>query len=472
MLFRRVYHDRLAQAAYLVACQSSREALIVDPLRDPAPYLEAARQEGVRITMVAETHIHADFVSGAPALADAAGAQLLLSGEGSGVAGYDRGAFPRARWLGDGERLSLGEVQLDVLHLPGHTPEHLAFVVTDSATSDAPIGLLSGDFLFVGDVGRPDLLERAAGLTGTMTAAAHQLFASLRRIEFLPDFVQLWPGHGAGSACGKALGAMPQSTLGYERLSNWALAPQNETEFVSRVLAGQPEPPAYFARMKRMNAAGVPPLPPRREPSGAELNEALEGGALAVDVRPASEFAAGHLQGSVNVPLGKSFLTWAGSVLPVDRDLVLVATTPARTSAEAAAHELLLIGLDRVLGVLAPERLSTLSARPLAALPSVPAAVLGTEAGEARTVLDVRTQSEWAAGHIPGALHIPLAELTARLDEIRDRAGEPIAVHCQGGSRSAVAASVLQGAGFRDVSNVEGGYAAWARAGNRPATGS
>ena len=469
MLFRRIYNDRLAQAAYLVACQRTREAIVIDPLRDPAPYLDAARQEGVRIAMVAETHVHADFLSGAAALAQAAGAELLLSGEGTGVAGYDRAAFPGARWLRDGERVTLGQVQLDVLHVPGHTPEHIAFLVTDSAASDAPMGLLSGDFLFVGDVGRPDLLERAAGMTGTMDAAAHQLFASLTRVALLPDFVQIWPGHGAGSACGKALGAMPQSTLGYERLANWAFNSSNETDFAARVLAGQPEPPAYFARMKRMNAAGVPPLPQRRQRSDANLRAAIDSGALAVDVRPVSQFAAGHLKGSINVPLEKSFLTWAGSVVPADRDVVLVAEAPLRAAAAAAVGELQLIGLDRVLGALVSAALSALSTEPLVTLASVAAAELGGAAAGARTVLDVRTRSEWQEGHIPGARHIPLAELTSRLEELRDSG--PIAVHCQSGSRSAVAASVLEAAGFENVSNVAGGYAAWARAAHQPATG-
>lgn len=470
MLFRRIYNDRLAQAAYLIACQSSGEAIIIDPLRDPAPYLAAAFQEGVRITMVAETHVHADFVSGAAALASATGAELLLSGEGTGVAGYHRAAFPHARWLRDGDRIVLGQVRLDVMHTPGHTPEHIAFVVTDLATSEAPVGLLSGDFLFVSDVGRPDLLERAAGISGTMKESAHQLHASLRKLDAFPDYVQLWPGHGAGSACGKSLGAVPQSTLGYERLTNWALRPQHEADFTVRVLAGQPEPPAYFARMKRINAVGAPPLQRHIEHTDAGLRAALRNGALAIDVRPPEAFAAGHVAGSLNVPLGKSFLTWAGSVIPIDRDLVLVAAPDARDAAIAAARELPFIGFDRVLGVLAPVSLAELGIA-VSTLSVVPATSLSARADDDHLVLDVRNRSEWSDGHIPGAVHIPLAELATRVEELRDHARRPIAVHCQGGSRSAVAASVLQAAGFSDVANVEGGYAAWVRAGNRPVTG-
>ena len=469
MLLRRIYHDRLAQAGYLIACQATKEAIVVDPLRDPAPYIDAARQDGLQITHVTETHIHADFLSGAAALARVTGAELLLSGEGRGVAGYDPPAYPGARWLCDGDQLQVGRVRLDVMHVPGHTPEHIAFVVTDTATGEAPMGIVSGDFLFVGDVGRPDLLEKAAGMQGTMADSARQLFASLQRLATLPDYLQVWPGHGAGSACGKSLGAVPQSTLGYERRTNWALGVTNESDFVAQVLAGQPEPPAYFARMKKLNATGVPPLSSPREVPEAELRRGLETGGLAVDVRPPAEFAAGHLAGSINVPLGNSFLTWAGSVIPADRDVVLVASPAIRTDARMAMQQLQLIGISRVLGVLAPERLSAVATAPLQTLPTVDARSLGAGATSGVTVLDVRNRSEWDEGHIPGARHVPLPELTARLDELRD-AG-PIAVHCQGGSRSAVAASVLAAAGIHDVTNVEGGYSAWVLAGNTPATG-
>ena len=470
MLFRRIQHDRLAQSGYLVACQATGEAIVVDPLRDPAPYLEIARQEGVTIAAVTETHIHADFLSGSAALASAANARLLLSGEGEGPADYVRSAFPGAEWLRDGDQLRFGKVTLDVLHVPGHTPEHLAFLVTDGAVDDAPMGLLSGDFLFVGDVGRPDLLERAAGHQGTMQSSARRLHASLRRLAPLPDYLQLWPGHGAGSACGKSLGAVPQSTLGYERRTNWALAPLGEDEFVDRVLAGQPEPPPYFARMKRLNARGVPPM----RTDGARATEhalraAVSSGALEIDVRPSSEFAAGHHRGALSVPLSSSFLGWAGSVIPSDRDIVISASLAQRHAAEQTVRELALIGIDRVLGVLAVDRPEAGSDGALSALSSVSAGAIGSEAPRGVTLLDVRNRSEWEEGHIPGARLLPLPELTSRLDELREVG--PIVVHCQGGSRSAVAASVLRAAGITDVTNVEGGFTAWLRAGHTPRTG-
>jgi hydroxyacylglutathione hydrolase len=463
MLFRRLYHDQLAQASYLIACQSSNEAIVIDPLRDPAPYLEAARMEGVRITLVTETHVHADFLSGAAELARTTGAELLLSGEGASAASYRRDGIPTSRWLHDGDQLRVGKVRLDVMHVPGHTPEHLAFLVTDEATSAVPAGLLSGDFIFVGDVGRPDLLERAAGMRGTMESSARELYASLQRVRTLPDFIQLWPGHGAGSACGKALGAVPQSTLGYELRANWAFGMCDVEEFVARVLAGQPEPPAYFARMKRANAAGVPPRVAPRPLGATELAEALRRGAQLVDLRPFEEFAAGHSPNALNIPLGKSFLGWAGSVLPADRDLVLLASATDRPAAAGAARDLSLIGIDRVLGVLTPSEAGTDMS---ATVPTIDAGSFGARAPRNATVLDVRDRSEWEEGHVPGARHIPLTELGARLEELRG--GGPVLVHCQGGARSAVAASVLIAAGFSDVSNVAGGYAAWERAGHIP----
>ena len=243
MFFRRFYDDQLAQASYLVGCQATGQALVVDPNRHIEPYLRAAEAEGLRVTHVSETHIHADFVSGARELARRAGATLLLSDTGGADWRYRYAAEDGATLLADGDRFLVGRVEVKALHTPGHTPEHLTFLVTDTTVAGEPMGALTGDFIFVGDVGRPDLLERAARVAGTMETSARQLFQSLQRFAALPDYVQLWPGHGAGSACGKSLGAVPQSTLGYEKRFNWAFAVEDEDEFVRAVLAGQPDPP-------------------------------------------------------------------------------------------------------------------------------------------------------------------------------------------------------------------------------------
>ncbi len=251
MLLKRFYDDHLAQASYLIGCQATGEALVVDPHRDAEMYIAGAAREGVRITHVTETHIHADYASGSRELAARTGAQLYLSDEGGEDWRYGFADEDGAVLLRDDDEIAVGNIRVRALHTPGHTPEHLSFLVTDGAATDEPMGLLSGDFIFVGDVGRPDLLEKAAGVAGTMETGARQLFRSLRRAAELPAHLQLWPGHGAGSACGKALGAVPTSTLGYERLVSWAFQYDDEDAFVAAVLDEQPEPPRYFATMKR-----------------------------------------------------------------------------------------------------------------------------------------------------------------------------------------------------------------------------
>ncbi len=270
MLLKRFYDTKLAQASYLVGCQATGDALVIDPARDVTQYVAAVKAEGMRLAWVTETHIHADFLSGTRELAAASGARPVLSDEGGDDWRYPWAKDAGALLVKDGAVVMVGNVKVEVLHTPGHTPEHLCFRITDTAATDRPMGVFTGDFIFVGDVGRPDLLEKTAGHAGTMEAAARQLFASLQRFKAYPDWLQLWPGHGAGSACGKALGAVPSSTLGYERFANWALTTKGEPEFVREVLAGQPEPPAYFAQMKRLNRDGPPPRPTARPPLVAD----------------------------------------------------------------------------------------------------------------------------------------------------------------------------------------------------------
>jgi hydroxyacylglutathione hydrolase len=467
MYFRRFYDEGLAQASYLIGCDQSGEAVVVDAGRDIAPLLAVAAAERFRIVRVTETHIHADFVSGSRELAAHTGATLALSAEGGSDWQYVFARGDGAELLRDGDSFSIGRVRFEVLHTPGHTPEHLAFLVTDLAASPHPVGLLSGDCLFVGDVGRPDLLERAAKVANTMEISARALFASLRRLRALPDFVQVWPGHGAGSACGKALGALPQSTIGYERIANWGFAATDEAAFVRDVLAGQPEPPAYFAEMKRINREGPRVLgawPDAMHLDARLLGGVLEGRDWVVDIRPADMFAAGHVPRSLNIPLGKSFPSWAGTLLPYDRDIYLIAATQG--DANRAVREMAKIGLDRAGGWFAVQALAEWSqgSGPLNRVAQATPAVIAerVERGEV-TVVDVRNAGEWEHGHLPGALHIPLGALASRAAEIP--AGRPVVVHCQGGTRSAIAASILLGKGARDVINLRGGYDDWRRAG-------
>ena len=459
MLLRLIYDDKLAQASYLLGCQATGNAMVIDANRDADQYIRLAKKEGVRITHVTETHIHADYLSGSRELAHRTGAKLHLSAEGGADWRYRFPELTSAEQLKDNDSFKVGNIRVDVLHTPGHTPEHICFLITDTAAADQPIGIFSGDFVFVGDVGRPDLLEKAAGVSGTMEAGARALYKSLQRFKTLPDYLQVWPGHGAGSACGKALGAVPQSTVGYEKLFNPALSLQSEQEFIDFILTGQPDPPKYFAVMKRLNRDGPPllntglPTPTRLDKR--ELDSITQSGAMVVDVRSATSFAQGHVAGTINIPYNKSFTNWAGWLIPYDRDFAVI--VDEHIHPESVTRDLALIGLDRMLGYFTDDALR--GREDLQTTTSISTSEM-LDAKNA-LVLDVRGTSEWDAGHIPGAQHIPLGYLPDHLRELpRDK---PIAVHCQGGGRAAIAASVLQAHGFSNVKHVRGGYAEWAR---------
>jgi len=476
MYLKRFYDEKLAQASYLVGCAATGEALVVDANRDVEQYIGEAEAQGLRITHVTETHIHADYVSGSRELAARTGARLYLSDEGGPEWRYAFAEEAGAVLLKDGDRFMVGNVRVEAVHTPGHTPEHLMFVVTDTAAADRPIGVFTGDLVFVGDVGRPDLLERAAGRAGTAVAGARALFRSLRRFAELPDYVQVWPAHGAGSACGKALGGVPQSTVGYERRFNWAFSIEDEEEFVRQVLEGQPEPPRYFAEMKRINRDGPPLLGgfrrPARLPAG-RVTGLVDARALVVDTRPAREFAAGHVPGTISIPLNRSFTTWMGSLVPYDRPIHLI-VDDARCPhcIDEAVRDLAMIGLDRVEGYLGADAIAAWAAagRTLETLPAIDADELARrlEAGDV-ALIDVRGRAEWEAGHIPAATNIPLPELDARLGEVPgDR---PVVLQCATGGRSAIAASVLQARGFARAINLEGGITAWQARGRPVARG-
>jgi hydroxyacylglutathione hydrolase len=462
MYFQRFYDTKLAQASYLIGCQRTGEAIVVDPNRDVQQYIEAATREGLRVTHVTETHIHADFVSGARELAQRADAALVLSAEGGADWQYSFAADAGARLVKDGDHLMVGNIRLDVLHTPGHTPEHISFLVTDTPAGAGPWGILTGDFVFVGDVGRPDLLERAAGYAGTMETAAHTLFRSLQRFRGLPDHLQVWPGHGVGSACGKALGAVPSTTVGYEKLANWGVAANDEDAFVRMVLEGQPEPPRYFAEMKRINRQGPRILGTLPYPRRIQRTDGL-----IIDTRAATDFATGHIPGALNIPLNDRFTAWAGWLLPYDREVFLLVDHAACPHCvETAVRDLAMIGLDRVAGILGTETLAAWTAaggRLAAVLKSTASEVADMLEHSEATVVDVRGRTEWAAGHLPDAMNIPLGELSERLGELpTDR---PVIVQCQSGARSAIAASVLQSLGHTNVRDLVGGIEAWQRAG-------
>ena len=448
MIVKRFFEPLIAQNSYLIGCATAGQAIIIDANRDVRQYIQAALASNLLITDVTETHIHADFLSGSRELAHRTGARLCLSDEGDADWKYQ---FDHDRRLQHGDRMTIGNVAIDVLHTPGHTPEHLTFLVTDAAVADRPIAAITGDFVFVGDVGRPDLLEKAAKIAGTMESGARTLWRSLQQFQQYPDWLQIWPGHGAGSACGKGISAVPHSTLGYERRFNWAFTAKTEADFVTNVLSGQPDPPPYFAVMKRVNKEGPPPVSDRPVPRLADDKLAQTvSNALVIDTRPAEEFAKGHVAGTLNIPLGGSFITWAGWLIPSDQDIYVVTDR-----IDDVRRALGLIGLDRIAGVFPPaaaagnEQVPQVSADELKQrLPS-----------NDLVVVDVRNDNEWKEGHIAEAIHIPLGQLAQRVNELA--ASDNIVVHCQGGSRSAIAASLLQKLGRKNVANLTGGYRRW-----------
>ncbi|GGO24408.1 MBL fold metallo-hydrolase [Deinococcus humi] len=454
MYFSRLYDTDLAQASYMLGCQKTGECLVIDPVRDIARYLEEAAAHNLRISHVTETHIHADYLSGSRELARATGATLYLSDEGNAEWKYGFGDVK----IHNRSILTVGKLKVEVRHTPGHTPESVSFLVTDTPRGDQPSMFFTGDFVFVGELGRPDLLDEAAGGVDTRFEGAQQMFASLKhQFLTLPDFVQVWPAHGSGSACGKALGAVPSTTVGYERaLAWWASFVQRDDEqgFIAELLSGQPDAPLYYGRMKTQNRAGpelLGEVQPLQKLEPADVLARLNQGARLIDTRARAKHQAAAPEHSVNVPDGNTLETWAGWLLVPERDYVLLASAGR---AEAIRRRLWMVGVDRVVGfVESADGLNTKGAQPF------PASELPQHQGA--LILDVRNKTEHQEGAIPGSMQLHAGRLPWRLDELpRD---QEIVVHCQSGARSAAAASLLRTEGF-NVSELAGGYEAWARA--------
>jgi hydroxyacylglutathione hydrolase len=464
MLFRQIFDPKLAQYAYLVGCQQTGEALLVDPERDVDRYLHAADVEGLRIVAVAETHIHADFLSGARELAARHGVRVYLSGEGgpawaSPWAKRKRadGSPYDAHVLKDGDTFRVGRIEIRALHTPGHTPEHLSYLITDrGAGAVDPIGVVTGDFVFVGDLGRPDLLERAAGMHGAQESSARELFRSIPKFTALDDYLQVWPGHGAGSTCGRELGAVPQSTVGYEKRYNASLAAadRGEDAFVDAILHGQPDPQTYFARMKRQNNDGVPllgelPVPKRLlvEELGAVV---AEGKLLPVDGRrDRAAFMARHLPSALHSPMTKNFNTVVGSLVEDEATPLLLIIESDEV--EEAVRDLVRIGFDRVEAFAVPGTLDCHfdEGGASATIERVTFADLAQEeAPEDVVFVDVRFASEFAAGHLPGAINASYTRLPSYARE-RIPMGRTLLVHCSTGRRAAAAAAFLAREGFQ-----------------------
>ena len=456
MFFKQIVDEKLAQYAYLVGCQRTRQAMLIDPERDIDRYVAIARREGLRITAVADTHIHADFLSGCLEFVERYGCRAYLSAEGGPGWQYEWAeGRDSVTLLRDGDRFDVGGIEFEAMHTPGHTPEHMSFLVTDrGAGAGEPMGMVSGDFVFVGDLGRPDLLESAAGQTGEMEPSARRLYASALGVFELPDYLRIWPGHGAGSACGKALGAVPDTTAGYEKRFSPALAAvrSGEDAFVEYILDGQPEPPLYFGRMKEQNRRGpsvLGPLPRPRRLSGVELLDiAGEGGSVVVDTRADRlGYYGGHIPGSIYAPLNKSFPTVTGCYVDPSWRIVLVCRGD---EVEEAVRDLVRVGLDRVVGWASPGELAGFESAggALATIEVIDFDEVGRRLPDPGVqVLDVRRATEFAEARIDGAANIAHTRLACRLGELpRDR---QLLVHCLSGARASAAVSLLAREGFR-----------------------
>ncbi|WP_282637926.1 MBL fold metallo-hydrolase [Sphingobacterium thalpophilum] len=446
MYFQHIFESSLAHSSYLIGCQALGVAMVIDPKRDVDTYLDIAEKNNLKITHIAETHIHADYLSGTLELAALTGAQCYLSDEGGEDWQYE---FPHIG-LKDGDQIPLGNLVFHVIHTPGHTPESISLLLVDAPATKEPVMLFTGDFVFVGDIGRPDLLENAAGLIGTKEAGARQMFRSLQHFLTLPDYIQVWPAHGAGSACGKALGAVPSSTVGYERIRNWALQyGANETEFIAELLDGQPEPPRYFAMMKKLNK--IPrqlqmAVPHYTKLSVEEFSQLYQAGTAVIDTRPKSEFAKGYLSNSINIQNNKSFTTWAGWVIEYNEPFALILE---QDQLDDIARKLMRIGLDNVAGYITPDMLAG------SKLPLEQQQIIGFEQmAEAlkkpnTQILDVRNAAEFAEGHLPHATHVFVGTISSQLDKIDQR--KELYLHCQSGDRATIAASILAKHGIKNI---------------------
>ncbi len=471
MFLKQINDENLAQYAYLIACQRTGEAVVIEPERDIDQYLRLAEKHGFQITGMAETHIHADFLSGSlEFLAGNPEGKVFLSDEGTKDWKYEWASdYPnQVKFLHDGDSFGVGKIKITALHTPGHTPEHLSFLIEDTGGgANEPMALISGDFIFVGDVGRPDLLESAAGQKGAREPSARQLFRSLEKFQALPDFVQILPGHGAGSACGKDLGAIPSSTVGYEKRFNRPIVTatrEGEDAFVAGILDGQPEPPPYFARMKQWNKLGAPVLAKLPEPekiSPKKLLKELEQNPNMVVLDNSRsnrrQFMDAHLPGSLFAPSGANFSVVAGSYLEPDQPIVLM-VEDAEDRFELT-RQLIRIGYDKVhYYTLLEDWESDREFREMfISTPTITTQDLHDELQSFphTQVLDVRSAAEFNTSHVEGAIRIGHTQVKRQLGDIE---AKHLAVHCGSGLRASLAVPYLERKGFR-VTYADGAFA-------------
>lgn len=458
MFFKYFYDKALAHASYLVGCQKTGEAIVVDPGRDIEQYLAAAKKEGLRLIGVAETHIHADYVSGARELADRVGAKLFVSDEGPAEWKYLYAKDYDHQLLKEGDTFSAGKVEFKVMHTPGHTPESISFLLTDrGGGADEPMGIFTGDFVFVGSIGRPDLLEEAAGIMGTAEPGARDLFQSIKRFNDLPEHLQVWPAHGAGSACGKGLGSIPSSTVGYEKRFNPALQYTDEQEFVDYILSEQPEAPKYFALMKRVNKEGPDLLGEPKLPKKFETTELLDTIAkeMVVDTTSSSKFAQSHVQGTMNLQ-PKYVAMWGGSILDYDHPVFLISNASDLPEVVRILHK---IGMDNIGGYFCEDEVTSGGFRNQSIDQKTPQELVAQiDSGDVE-LIDVRGMAEREEETIPGSQHHFLGKLLEQAGQFDPE--KTYALQCRNGNRSVIAASILERAGVKNVINLDGGIEAW-----------
>lgn len=457
MFFKQIYEPGLAHASYMIGCQKTGECLVIDAKRDVDTYLAIAKTERLTITHLTETHIHADFLAGTRELQVLTKADIYLSNEGGPDWQYD---FEHIG-LVDGSTFNIGNIKVEVMHTPGHTPEHISFLVTDTpATNSVPVMIFTGDFVFVGDVGRPDLLEKAAGYKGTMDAGARQLWKSMQRFRTLPDHIQVHPAHGAGSACGKALGSVPSSTVGYEKLVNWAFQHTTEDAFVEELLNGQPEPPFYFAEMKTRNKVErklLPSIPTVPEVSLDVVKGALASGSDVVDMRSKIAFTSGHIPGCLSIPNNKVASTWMGWLLTYDKPFYIIVDA---NSVEDVVRKGMRIGLDNIAGYMPSVDAWTAAGNKLEEVPLIEHEELMERYNNADVVVvDVRGATDFNNGHIPGAINIHTGYVAQSAQELPS--DKTIVLSCASGDRSNIAAGVLLRAGIKNVLNYPLGFSGW-----------
>ena len=454
MFFQHIYDKSLAQASYLIGCQAKGEAIVIDAKRDIDTYLQIAKENNLKIMHITETHIHADFLSGSRELAAFTGADLYLSDEGGNDWQYQ---FPHIG-LKNSDVIKVGNLTLKVIHTPGHTPESISFLLTDHPATDEPVMIFTGDFVFVGDIGRPDLLEKAAGIIGTQEKGAKEMYHSVQDFSKLPSFIQVWPGHGAGSACGKSLGAVPSSTIGYEKIRNWAFQFEDDEDgFIDYLLEGQPEPPKYFAMMKKLNKVDRPLLtevPKQKKLSEEEIIKAYSEDVIIIDTRNKVDFANGFIPKSINIQGNNSFSTWMGWILDYSKPFILIAK---QDQVEDLTRKLMRIGMDQMMGFV--EDVNDFG---LDLLTSDIIDINEFEAYRKRDdiqILDVRNKTEYEEAHIQNAENIFLGNFEDHLGEISKT--KTVIIHCQSGDRSAIAYSILRKNGFKNVKNFSGGMKEW-----------